>query len=78
MSLFQFASFMLVMLSIWRHVTYFWGDHRNMTLMLPIKTRRTSTCSLRRARGSPWSLFHRIQSRQKKRSQNSYSYATEV
>ena len=60
------------------HVTYFWGDHDNMTSMLPIEARGTSTYSLERARESPWSLFHLYWSWLKKRSQNSSPYATEM
>ena len=81
MSLFQLASFikilLLVMLLIWMHITYFWGDHNTMS-MLPIEARETSTCSLQRVRRLPWSLFHLFQSQQKKKSQNLYPYATKV
>ena len=41
MSMFQLASFiqiiLLVILSIWMHVTYFWGDHGNTIMMLAIE-----------------------------------------
>jgi len=45
--LFQLASIIKiplpVMLSIWTHIIYFWGDHGNMMLMQSTRVERTST-----------------------------------
>ena len=69
MFLFQIARFikisLLVMLSIWMHVTYFCRDHGNMMLTLPIKVKRISMCSLKRVKELPWGKFHLPQILQK-------------